>query len=631
MKKRLKSLIMVSALLCLSLAAVASADSCTKTLYLDGAYVGSATDGNGLMFLNRHLKLGVEGPPNYVYNQYCGEMSEFAIYAGSLSAARIMAHYDANSNGNNYYNAVHADNPLLWLRFNDASVGEGATAANSGSLTTMHGVYTMTDSVLFSQISGGGIAGDNALQFPRAQTDGTGSFVDVDDSNGQLSTNLNGNVTIELWIDCNASQSANFPRLFQHNGGNGGGVTGGYLLGAYGVDINNHNQLAITGGGTVDYITTPYDVNDGNWHQIVVTYASTYGPQPPVVYKADGTYVGEVNADNPVLWLRFEAASPKDYSAADGNHWVGYGGAASIVSKVGGIGNSVMVTWPGSMPSGGYSSSYAVAATNNPNSPPEVNTSYEVFDNKYAFVPGPNSISFEIWVKAPPAGQMQMHHYGVFFQQIGSSSGINHEPNGPFLSNSDGQLRIGAGNQFWYCDVPSPASEDWYTLVPYASGDWGTGHAADYNWHQLVVTYDVNDPNYGPAPNLFMQLYLDGKLITWFPDPGGWLGGPCLSHMLLGSENDMGNSYNVFAGDMDEFAIYAGVLGADRVRAHYAAWQPKSCAEMQTRGLGLPGDMDGNCKINFVDLAIFASQWRKCNDPSGSCPGCTPSSCPPWW
>jgi hypothetical protein len=210
-----------------------------------------------------------------------------------------------------------------------------------------------------------------------------------------------------------------------------------------------------------------------------------------------------------------------------------------------------------------------------------------------------------------------MREYGIFFQQLGA---YTNEPNGPGMSNSDGQIRIFDGNGPWYCDVPTPASEDWYTLVPYASGTWYTGTSADQKWHQLVVTYAQQ---YGGDPQAMnMQLYLDGKLAAsrLGTGPREKLG-PELSHIMLGAENDIGYTYNVFGGYMDEFAIYDGILGADRVLAHYMAWQPKSCAEMQTRGSILPADRDNNCKINFADLAILASQWKLCNDPADSnCP-----------
>jgi hypothetical protein len=614
MKNRFKLLIMFSALLCLALAAVTSADSCTKTLYVDGNMVGSATDGNGLTltWINYQILIGTDGRSTQtrpVFNQYAAKMDEFAIYAGKLDPNRIKAHYNAQSG--NYYSAVHADNPLLWLRFEDANVlNNGNIAANSGSLA-VNGVYTMTDNVRFSSVVGGGIAGSNALQFPAAQTDGTGSFVVVDDSSGQLSTNLNGKVTIELWVDCNNIDINNdYPVLFQHNGSDNWPIEG-----SYGLEVNGPSILGVVGGGQIDYVNLPYTIGDNTWHQIVVTYDSNYSPPPPVVYKADGTYVGEVNADNPVLWLRFEDAQPKDYSAADGNHWVGYGGAASIVSKVGGIGNSVMLNWPLPVPGSGYTGMYAVAATNNPNSPPDVNSSYEVFDHKYAFAPG--SITFEMWIKSLlPMAQMVAQgssgiDYGIFFQQLGAHTNESH---GPGMSNCWDEIRIYAGGTgtapALYTGVPSPF---------------------DQKWHQLVVIYDVNNVNW-PIPNLHVLLYGDGKLVSEHTRvaPDANLGTE-LSHIMLGAENDIGNTYNVLPIYIDEFAIYAGVLGADRVLAHYTAWQPKSCAEMQARGLGLLGDMDGNCKINFVDLAVFASQWRKCNDPSGNCPGCTPNSCPPWW
>jgi hypothetical protein len=311
---------------------------------------------------------------------------------------------------------------------------------------------------------------------------------------------------------------------------------------------------------------------------------------------ATGSYVDEVKADNPVLWLRFEDEFPKDYSAADGNHWVGYGSAVSIVEEAGGIGKSAYFNGTAG------SDIYGVAARNVPTPPPLVNSSYEVFDNNYAFAPG--SITFEMWVKSPP-DQPQMQPYGIFFQQIGAWT---NEPNGPGLGDSNGTLRVLAGTGWWYTFVPTPL---------------------DQKWHQLVVTYDVNDANYGPIPNLFMQLYLDGNLAASFFDPNGWLGNE-LSHIMLGAENDIGYTYNQYAGYIDEFAIYPGVLSACRVAAHYKAWQPKNCADLQARGLGLPADMDKNCRIDFNDFAIFATDWRKCNDPCD--PLCMPNwppCCPP--
>jgi hypothetical protein len=40
-----------------------------------------------------------------------------------------------------------------------------------------------------------------------------------------------------------------------------------------------------------------------------------------------------------------------------------------------------------------------------------------------------------------------------------------------------------------------------------------------------------------------------------------------------------------------------------------------SCAELQNEGLGMDADLDGNCMIDFKDLAIFVNSWLLCNDP----------------
>ena len=61
--------------------------------------------------------------------------------------------------------------------------------------------------------------------------------------------------------------------------------------------------------------------------------------------------------------------------------------------------------------------------------------------------------------------------------------------------------------------------------------------------------------------------------------------GPELSTIQITNEGDWGYPYNTFSGYVDEFAIYSGVLSPERIAAHYAAWQPKDCAEVQARGL----------------------------------------------
>jgi len=578
MRYRLKLLITVSALLCLLLAVVAPAANTKKTLYLDGVKIeDDSNNTSGLTWPappKDRITIGAENDRWYLYNEYIGKIDEFAIYAGILDANRIKAHYDANGSVAAYDANVTLDNPLLWLKFNDANMLDGATALNSGSIG-INGTYVQTGGGAITQVTG--ISADgNAMNIPDAVADGPGHCVDVWDGNGDFSSDLEGDVTVELWVKyTDWNTTTDWARFYQHGGG-------------YGLMVSAPNEVGIQGGDATNYIGFTYDINDDQWHHVVVTYESTYdAPNLPDV----NTYVEEVNADNPVLWLRFEDSQPKDYSAADGNHWVGYGTAASIVDKVGGIGKSVKLD--GSSGQGVY----GVAATNNPNSPPlDPNTSigYEVFGDQYAFAP--NDITFEIWYKSLPIGQTQPANYGIFFQQIGA---YTHEPNAPAVSNASGQIRVFGGDSAWYS---------------------GVNPKFDQQWHQLVVTYD-EDYNNDPC-SMYVQLYLDGieKGNHTFTAVGAKLG-PELSHILIGAENDIGNTYNVIAAYYDEFAIYAGILDPNRVMAHYSAWQVKDCTEMWERGYGQPSDTNKNCKTDFADFASFALSWRQCNDPCD--PSCT--------
>jgi hypothetical protein len=163
------------------------------------------------------------------------------------------------------------------------------------------------------------------------------------------------------------------------------------------------------------------------------------------------------------------------------------------------------------------------------------------------------------------------------------------------------KLRVSGGSQFYYPGTVAPL---------------------DGKWHQLVVTYDENEDNLGH--DMGIQLYLDGSLAgsTTIVDDVNFqaLLGPHLKQLVIGGENDEGWPYNCWNGYVDEFSVYNGVLSADRVAAHYAAWQPKDCNEVKARGMTLPGDLNGDCQVDFYDYAIFASEWRLCDNPGGA--GC---------
>jgi hypothetical protein len=300
-----------------------------------------------------------------------------------------------------------------------------------------------------------------------------------------------------------------------------------------------------------------------------------------------------------------------DSSAND--YWVGYCGnqdighganVPQIQKTAGGMGLSAYLDNT-VIDDSGYSRAVVYTWNNNlagtyiRQSPP---LPWNVNSDDYTFVNG--SISFEIWVKNIPNLPFRNVATAPIFQQIGA---YTHEPNGPFLGiYGDGdanKMRIGAGSQWYYP---------------------GTSLPADGQWHQLVVTYDPNQDGLGQS--MGVQLYMDGSLAgqaTITDANGNARLKNASQELIIGCEGDQGAPYNTYNGYVDEFAVYAGVLSADRVAAHYAAWQPKNCAEVIARGMTLPGDLNGDCQVDLYDFAILASQWHLCDKPGVA--GCGPN------
>ena len=289
--------------------------------------------------------------------------------------------------------------------------------------------------------------------------------------------------------------------------------------------------------------------------------------------------------DNPILWLRFEDDTPQDSSGND--NWVGYGSAASIGFEKGGMGSSLYLD-------GTYGPGVCgCAAAPGPNAPPGPNDIEPFYDDLYAFAP--DDITFEMWYKCPA----EQDNSAIFFQQAG---GWENEPQAPGITNFNGMIRVFCGSQNWYTDVDAKF---------------------DFNWHHLVVTYD-EEPN-----AMHVQLYQDGfeKGSNTVSGPDAKLG-PELSHLLVGAQNNMSDTYNTLTGYVDEFAIYQGILDPNRILAHYLTWQPSSCHELWERQMMMPWayliDRNQDCSIDFYDFAEFALEWALCNDPAGSA-GCVPN------
>ncbi len=345
-------------------------------------------------------------------------------------------------------------------------------------------------------------------------------------------------------------------------------------------------------------------LNDGAWHHVVVTFNSI----------APGPYAAEVLADDPCVYLKFDNIMPVDSSS--NHYWAGYSTNATT-KPIGGAIGSRALDCNNSIGGGAQGRAYV---WNNGDTPspfrsgpgytnrwgPEFAFTLDAYGNF-----APEDTTYEFWMKSDPTRTPDT--YAVIFQQIDGMSwdsgtdGPVTEPNAPGMGlYTDGatglrKLRVLAGSQWWYP---------------------GTNAPLDGFWHQIVVTYDQNENNLGH--DMGLQLYVDGSLAasTTIVDPNGHalLGPNYFCALMIGCEQNIGYGSNCWGGYIDEFAVYSGVLSANRIAAHYAAWQPKNCAEVIGRGLTLPGDLNGDCQVDIYDFAIFASQWHLCDNPSAGCP-----------
>lgn len=94
----------------------------------------------------------------------------------------------------------------------------------------------------------------------------------------------------------------------------------------------------------------------------------------------------------------------------------------------------------------------------------------------------------------------------------------------------------------------------------WSAKQWTTASSASYNdgkWHHAVATQGADG----------MKLYVDGKLVGSLSNTTGEV---YSGYWRVGGDTPWeGNGY--FQGRIDEAAVYAKVLTADQVRAHYAA------------------------------------------------------------
>jgi hypothetical protein len=107
-------------------------------------------------------------------------------------------------------------------------------------------------------------------------------------------------------------------------------------------------------------------------------------------------------------------------------------------------------------------------------------------------------------------------------------------------------------------------------------------------WHHIAGTYDGSE----------LKLYLNGRLQSTTLHIG---------HIASSSDN-----VNMARNSEATFRFYDGLL--DDVRIYNCALSPDEiiqlvCTDPPT------GDLNGDCRVDFKDLAIFVSNWLTCNLP----------------
>jgi hypothetical protein len=131
----------------------------------------------------------------------------------------------------------------------------------------------------------------------------------------------------------------------------------------------------------------------------------------------------------------------------------------------------------------------------------------------------------------------------------------------------------------------------------------GSTDVTDGKWHQIVGTYDGAE----------LALYVDGILDIYSGSPSQAAGSIGLdsNDVYIGSNSAKQN--REFGGMIDNVRIYEIGLPAEKVVDLFRADGGKnSCVSL------MAGDVNGDCYVDFVDLADMALNWLKCNDVGNS-------------
>ena len=180
-----------------------------------------------------------------------------SIQLTSLIVALALTSFANQAQATPYSDAVLADNPVAYYRFEDADANNGSTAANSASTgTAIDGTYT----------------GNSFSLTPNTFGAGLGNAVGVSGGSHVLATNdsaldLTTGATLEAWISTENTNT--FARIISKE-----------RTEAYQLYFNNNTgrvgvENSLTGGGHT--LFTPSSLVSTGWRHVVATFDSTVG------------------------------------------------------------------------------------------------------------------------------------------------------------------------------------------------------------------------------------------------------------------------------------------------------------------------------------------------------------------
>jgi hypothetical protein len=240
----------------------------TISLYVDGAAAGSgAVNGTYTPNVSRTdvpLTFGGRGDGAAGNYGWGGSLDEVAYYTNALSAATVLAHYQAATNptpSGAYATLVQAAKPAVYLRLNEAPYVSLA-AVNTGTRGAIaNGKYVPAASLA---------AGPRQPAFPTFEANNNSASFDGVTGSINCGTNASlsgtGDFSIAAWIKTSASTAG---MIIQQRDLDG--VVPGYN-GEYMVKVNADGTVQFViykDNYQFDYASTT-TVNDGNWHQVVV-------------------------------------------------------------------------------------------------------------------------------------------------------------------------------------------------------------------------------------------------------------------------------------------------------------------------------------------------------------------------